>query len=259
MYCLSGDSMIIEKVKINNRDVSLYLSNNEVLVILIDTYLNSNILIGDEIDEKKIEFLKKKNEIYEIRSKLLLKLSKKRLSKKECEEILLYNGLELDVTNKILMELENKSLINDRDLAEDIIHYAFFNKKGINLIYKKLIDRGIYMELSEIYKFIDNEKYLSNIQYLIDKYKNHYKNKSNKVLYQNIKNKLMENGYNKHEFESLLQVNDHNEYDAVRREIERFFKNRDISGENIAKITKKLLSKGFNYDIIKDALGSVNV
>ena len=44
------------------------------------------------------------------------------------------------------------------------------------------------------------------------------------------------------------------EYSIIAHELEKFFKNREINKENIDKIAKKLLSKKFNYGIIKEVI-----
>ena len=66
--------------------------------------------------------------------------------------------------------------------------------------------------------------------------------------------KMLDNGYIREEFSFLLGKYEVNEQEAIINEIERFFKNHELNKENIAKITKKLLSKGFNYVIIKDVI-----
>jgi SOS response regulatory protein OraA/RecX len=131
------------------------------------------------------------------------------------------------------------------------------NKKGVNVIKEKLLDRGIQLNLEENLKvYIDEESYHKNIIYLIEKYKKLSKNKSIKQMKLYIKNKLLENGYNIEEFCDYIDVEDVDELSPIKKEIAKFFKNKELNKENISKITKKLLSKGFNYDIIKQALGS---
>jgi SOS response regulatory protein OraA/RecX len=62
------------------------------------------------------------------------------------------------------------------------------------------------------------------------------------------------NGYYPDEFMELITIEDRDEFAIVSEEIKKFFKIREANEQNIAKITKKLLSKGFNYAIIKCAI-----
>ena len=53
---------------------------------------------------------------------------------------------------------------------------------------------------------------------------------------------------------ACLTIEERDEVEIASKEIVKYFKIREVNNENIAKITKKLLSKGFNYDIIKCAI-----
>ena len=252
--------MIVKKIEIKNNVALIYLSDNTSFSILADTYLTNTILLNKELTKAEIEELLKQDNLIKSKKILLEKLSRKKLSKIECKKILLDYGVDGLGIDKIVEELEHQCLINDIELGQDIINYCLVNKKGRNVIKEKLNDRGIFLDSENfIESYIDEEKYVANIEYLINKYKKLAKDKSKAFMKQYLREKMQINGYNIEEFNAHVDVNDVEEYPLVVKEIEKFFKNREKNKENIAKITKKLLSKGFNYDIIKKALGSVNI
>ena len=246
--------MEIKKVKIIDNKVNICFENY-ILIIGIETYLNTKLLVGDEIDEEEVQELKKSDVQNNVRSKLIEKISRKKLSKKECESFLSEALLDNVAINKIVNDLENNYLINDVELSEAIIDYCLINKKGINIIKKKLNERKIEIDYDAfVDKYLDINKYQNNIKYLVDKYKKIGSKKSNKVLKMYIKNKLLENGYNIEEICDYLEFDDVDEFSSILSEVKKFFSKNIKNNENIAKITKKLLSKGFNYDIIKKAI-----
>ena len=217
--------------------------------------MNNYILIGNEIDKKEISRLIAEDEIYTSKVELINKLSKKKLSKRECINFLSSSNLKDQIVNKIVSDLEKTYFINDSELAEAIIVSGLVNKKGrekIKEVMKTRLLEGNYDKYIDDY--LDVDRYNKNIIYLIDKYQKLGNKNSGKVLRQYIANKMILNGYNYEEFESYLIIEERDEIEIASKEIVKYFKIREVNNENIAKITKKLLSKGFNYDIIKCAI-----
>lgn len=249
--------MIITKVEIKDRKVKILLDEGTSFNITLETYLENSILIGEEISREKINKLVKNDDKYIAKFELINKISRKRLSKKECIEFLKQYDTNEKLIEEIIKELEKNYLINDKELSEFIIDYSLMKKKGINVIKRNLLSRGLDVNDSFIEDYIDREKYDSNILYLLEKYKKMGKNKSNKILKDFLLNKMIENGYIKEEFIDLIKLENNNEKEIITKEINKIVRNNDIDEEIIAKITKKLLSKGFNYGIIKEAIRSV--
>lgn len=248
--------MIIKKIEIKKNTVEVIGEDNTSFFISLETYLNNNILIDNEIDDATIKKLQSENHRNKAKLELINKISRKKLSKKECEFFLLEYGLNNKDIEIVVEGLTKNYLINDKELFEMIVDYCLVNKKGINEIKKRAADRYLSIDIdADLVEYLDYDKYKENIQYLINKYLKMGKNKSNVLLKQYIQQKLIQNGYENAEFSEYLNVKNDNEFDIVKREIIKFFKLKEINNENIAKITKKLLSKGFSYDIIKKAFG----
>ena len=253
-YRLIGDNMIIKKIQVNSDKVKVYVDDS-FFYISLETYLNNNLLINEEIEDEFIEILKEEDNVNSCKLSLLSILNRKKLSKKECELFLKENNLNQEKINKIISEFENNYLINDKELVEFIIDYCLFNKKGINYIKEKIRERKIILDNDLIItEYLNQDRYEKNIIYLIDKYRKLASKKSKKELNYYLRNKLTENGYNIEEFDCFILNFEVDENQIVKDEINKFFKNKKINKENIAKIVKKLLSKGFNYDIIKNAI-----
>ena len=247
--------MIIKKVEVKKDKVKISLSDGSDFIISIEAYLNNKILLNEEISEKEIDRLKKTSEVELVRLQLLKKITRKKLSKYECKEFLIGEGINKEDITKIINEFEKNYLINDLELGEFIVDYALLNKKGINYIYQKLKERNVDVNIEVLVNdYLDIEKYQENIKYQIKKYTKLANNKSKLVLKNYLINKMKENGYNSEEFMKFIDVNDIDEKIILVKEINKFFTSREVNEENIAKIIKKLLSKGFNYAIIKEAI-----
>ena len=247
--------MIIKKVEIKNNKVKITTDDKNDFIISLETYLSNNIVLNDEIDNEKILFLKEQDDINLAKSELINKISKKRLSKRECLIFLNEYGMSNDNVNQIIKDLENISFINDIELAQLIIEHCMFTKKGVKAIKEKLKKRyieGDYNYLIE--KFLDREVYQKNIIYQLNKYFKHGSKKSQIELKNYLIIKMIDNGFEKEDFMAYLDDYRVDETAFLKKEIEVFFKTREVNHENIAKITKKLLSKGFNYGIIRDVI-----
>lgn len=247
--------MIIKDIKIKKKNVEVICSENVSFEIGIETYLNNYILIGDTIDKKRISELTSNNQIDQIKSELITKIYKKRLSKKECVNYLSSSNLKDEIVDKIIVELEKNMYINDVDLAEAIIVSCLVNKKGRSKM-KEVLAKRLVSGNYEYYleSFIDKKRYNDNILYLIEKYKKMGDKNSDALLKQYIVNKLVSNGYYKEEILDRIVIPKRDETGIIEEEIDKFFKVREKNEKNIAKITNKLLSKGFNYGIIKSAI-----
>ena len=123
------------------------------------------------------------------------------------------------------------------------------------MIERKL--QGNYDEYIE--KYLDLDRYNENIEYLIQKYSKLAKNKSNSYLKKYVFDKIVNNGYKKEEVSSFTIETNNDEAESIRNEVRKFFLHRERNDENIIKITRKLLSKGFNYAIIKAIIGECDV
>lgn len=246
--------MLIKKVKINKSKVEI-ICDEETFEIFLETYLNNNILVGDEISKEQIKNLQSHDYVNTIRGELIKKISRKRLSKKECINYLSSSNLKEEIVNTIIKDLEEKNFINDEELAEVVISASISNKKGKEVIKNNLLKRLIIGNY-DLYlnKYLNMERYKENARYLVGKYMKLGSKKPTKVLKQYIVSKMLTNGYELDEFEEFIVIENINEKAIIKEEISKFLKIREKNAQNIAKITRKLLSKGFNYVIIKSAI-----
>ncbi len=249
--------MIIKRVEMKENSVKIILDNKDSFSISVDAYLENSILIGNDINEDEIKELLKKSNSSLVKIELLNKLSRKKLSKRECFSFLKERNLTDNEIKNIICEFTKNYLINDKELTEFIIDYSLMRKKGIEKIMQNIKDRGLYVEESYIREYMDYDIYKENIIYLLDKYKKMGKNKSNKALKLFLTQKMIENGYRQDEFSYFIEDKNNDENEIITKEITKLLKNKEIDEEIISKITKKLLSKGFNYAIIKETIRSV--
>jgi SOS response regulatory protein OraA/RecX len=248
-------AMIIKKIEIKEKMVKISLDDKTSFIVSLETYLNNKILLNEEITKKEINDLENSSKKDLSKIDLLNKIARKKLSKKECQDFLAIRNLSEKEIKEIILEFERNYLINDLELAEFIIDYCLNTKKGKVIMKQRLVQRQISLNYDlVIEEYLDKERYDNNIRYLIDKYCKIGKSKSNAALKNYLCLKMSENGYLKEEFTSFILDKNNNERDIIIIEVNKFFKSHEKNKENIAKITKKLLSKGFNYDIIREII-----
>ena len=91
--------MVIKEIKIKKKRVEI-ICDNESFEISLESYMNNYILIGNEIDRKEISRLLREDEIHASRVELINKLSKKKLSKRECINFLSSSNLKDQIVDK---------------------------------------------------------------------------------------------------------------------------------------------------------------
>ena len=133
--------------------VSITKKGNNVLVMFDDAselLLNYNVFIdsmlrrNDKVDQKRIDELRKRNELYKIKHSALNLLGRRAHSKRELYQKIIKKGFDKDFCLQVLDELNESNYINDRDFAEKYADEKIKKgKSGINKIRTELIRKGI--------------------------------------------------------------------------------------------------------------------
>ena len=165
----------------------------------------------------------------------------------------LKNGLKvgLEISGEKLEELQFES---ERDKA---LNYAFGYlskyRKTEKELRAKLVERGYLVQIVDYvmvktkeYKFVDDESYVNSY---VETYK---KRKGSRLMKFELKRKGIDE-----EIVSNIEVNEQEEQEYVKALIEKFFRNKEMTKENVQKLYRHLLSKGFSYDSAKSALYQV--
>ena len=162
----------------------------------------------------------------------------------------LKNGLKvgLEISSEKLEELQFES---ERDKA---LNYAFGYlskyRKTEKELRAKLLEKGYLEQIVDYvmaktkeYKFVDDKGYA-------DSYVETYKRRKGSRL---LKFELKRKGIDE-EIVNEIEVDVNEEKEYTKALIEKFFRNKEMTKENIQKLYRHLLSKGFSYDTAKSAL-----
>lgn len=175
-----------------------------------------------------------------------------------------YSGIELDTIVKYSFkenqEIEKEKL--DEYLLESESFYAF--NKGLKYLSKSMKTESeikdylktknfkpdvINLAIKKLYEYnyINDELYVKN-------YVEFYKTKYGKLkLKQNLLNKKIDEEL----IDEYLSYDEEDNLDIVYNLIEKQLKNKDLDDKLKQKIIRNLLSKGYNFDIIKKAFKKV--
>ena len=246
--------------KLKTNTYKLVLDNKEEIVLYDDTIIKYDLLRTKEINDlDSIIKYNKSIESYYIAIKYITR--KLRTEKEVRNKLVDYPSKAIDNTIERLIK---EGYINDKNyLKISIKDYINITSYGPNKIVYKLIPLGFTKE--EIYNELDNydrEIFIDKLDKLIDK-----KIKTNtKYSISKLKEKIIvdlsNQGYNKNDIYNILTTKDikvnksilTKEYNKIKKQLSRKYEGYDLKN----KLTQKLVSKGFNYEEVKNLVGMEN-
>lgn len=162
--------------------------------------------------------------------------------------------------DKIIKELKEKQYLNDdKYVLEYVTQKIEFDLVGPRYIKEKLISKGVHYDLidSHLVKFTDENQYDKVYQLIVNATKFPIKKPYNKA-YLSLKSKLINKGFSLNIVQSSLISNKELienavvEDDLLLKDFEKLTKKYDKNiYEDKNKIIKSLMSKGYNYQLIK--------
>lgn len=107
----------IKNQKRNRNRVSIYIDGRYAFSLGSDTFMRSDIHVGDEIEEKQIERLVKKDEFSRARDYAYTLISYRDRSEYEIRQRLLEKGFHQEVVREVFDSLKAQRLIDDKSFA----------------------------------------------------------------------------------------------------------------------------------------------
>ena len=252
--------MKIVDIRRKKEKIEITFDQDKKILISLENYISNPLVIGNDIDNNIIEKILNFDNLINAKKELSKYINKSGRSKKEILDFLQEKEMDKQYIDKIIKDLENQNIIDDDYLTGLLVERSLIFKKGINKIKEDLEKRKISLEITNnVNDYIDKDKYNKNIVNLINKYNLNYKNDSEKLKNKKIENNLYKLGYLKSDFKNhLKEVNFdvQREKDNAANEIKKMIM-KDKSKLNLDKIKKKLINRGYNYDIIKIAISEV--
>lgn len=169
--------MIVQNISKKGNNILVVFDDNSSILLNYNVFIDSMLRRNDDVDQKFIDELKRKNELHKIKYSALNLLGRRAHSKRELFQKLSKKKFDKDLCSYVLEELSNLNLINDFDFALKYAEEKIKRGKcGINKVKSELIRKGIdkntlqYIEqnYSESDEVVDNIKSLAlkKLEYL---------------------------------------------------------------------------------------------
>lgn len=187
----------VTKVERKGNKIQVTFSDSTSIKLSSDVYKKFPVKVGDEIDEKSLELIKRENEYFEVKRSALRFLSIRNHSTQELSRKLLRKKFSGEIIEKVLNDLFNLGYLNDKKFAEqyfnELVGKFFGPLKIKNELIKRGIDREVVDEVLNDY-FTNDEMQREVIQKLLSKSKFPKKISSRNEL-QRIYNYLISRGF----------------------------------------------------------------
>ncbi len=257
---------LIEITKTKRNRYRLLISKNDIEekhIVSENLIIKYNLLTPRELSNyeyKTISRIKIEDLLYE---KALVFIDFKMRTISEVKKRLRKEVEDEDLINKLIKRLKDDKYLNDNFYVESYINekmnYALVGPRNIK---DKLILKGIHFDLIDQHLIKYTEKYqYDKINQLINNEIKYKINKPYKKAYLSLKRKLVTKGFSLNIIESALisKADDIkemiNEAPLLKRDLDVLLKKYDISNyDEKSKVIKALLSKGYDYELIKKSV-----
>lgn len=140
-------SDIVPQKKRKNR-VSVFIDGKYGFSLDYDTFQRSNLHIGDDIDEREIENLLKKDEFPRVLDYSYTLLSLRERSEYELKKKLYEKEFPGEVVREVIDYLKKEKLLDDRIFAQKWVDYVLHNKPmGKIMVMHELKKKGIKKDI----------------------------------------------------------------------------------------------------------------
>ncbi len=262
---------LIEITKSKGNRYKLIINNNSVEekhIVSENIIIKYNLLSPRELSQfeyKTIIKVKIEDVLFE---KALVFIDFKMRTISEVKKRLRKEVADEELINKVIKKLKDKKFLNDDFYVETYLNEKIeYDLVGPRQIKEKLISKGIHFDLIDQHLIKYEEKYQYDKINTIIKNEIKYKiKKPYKKAYLSLKQKLVNKGFSLNIIESSLLSNKEeiqemiDELPLLKKELTKLLKKYDINKyEDKNKVIKSLLSKGFDYQLIKTSVEEGNL
>lgn len=244
--------------------INLYNENNEIIIsIYFLSFINSELRIGDIIDNKKIQLLKDWDLFYEIKEKAL-----EELKKGDCSTYLLKNKLlqqykNIIIIDKVIIDLVNNHYLDEISQMENFIAKSIEKEKSKKAIIEnaKKLQYDLQFIIKSLNHYDENEIVKNKVNKLFNKL---IKTKSKKATLQTIYIKMITLGFEDEMINKYLNEfnEDIDDKDKLRKDFQKLLKIYIKKYENHElkhKLIEALCRKGYNYSDVKKVISEEEI
>lgn len=242
--------------KIKEEKYELFFENDDSIVLYEDVIINNNLLIEKQIDENKLEDIKKQNNEFMAYNMALSYISIRMRSKKEIVDYLLKKGINEKLIEKIVDKLILNGFIDDYKFSLAYINdQMILNNYGPSKIKTNLLKHDIDINIiNDAINNIDYNLVLEKLRTLIKKQLKIKKGSSSMVKIK-LLNYFTNLGYEKNDIlECLNEFEIKTDINILQKEYDKLYikyKNKYDSKRLNYIIAQKLYLKGFTSEDIK--------
>lgn len=250
----------INKVKIKNDSVVIYIDNDEKITVNEEDYFKYNLGREKGFDNITYKVLKENEKELLAYNSCIRKLAIKDYSCKNIKDYLLKQKLDDDTIKNIINKLTRYNLLDDEKYCLNKIHYYSNNNISYSLINQNLIKDGINSSIILQYLTYNANEEFNKCLNIANKYDKTIKNKSKRAKKSNIYNKLINLGFKYEVVDDVLSkidLNVDNELELLKKEYLKIKEKKAKKYEDYMlkqQIINSLISKGFDYKDIKQVM-----
>jgi len=197
-------------VKKGARDIIIHFEDDKFLILALEVFLKSGLKKDDELSDDRFSFFVRENRLYHIKQRASRYLGRRLHSASELRTKLRQKGYEIEMIDQVIIELKNKSYLDDTEFASVFVEEKFRSKLWSERKLKaELINRGVKSSvISEVLskKFSEEDDYNNALTVALKKYKNlQERNLDSQTTKKKLISFLNTRGYN---YETIKQVCD---------------------------------------------------
>ena len=254
----------ITNISFLKKEVVITFDDETKIKLSLNTFSNFYLYKDKKLtleEEKELLF---ENDLSKFKSYVLNLFSKKMYSEKEIIEKLKNKKCNRKVIEAIISYLKDHQFIDDKKYLSYLVEEYNNKKYGKHKIVNLLTSKGISSLLIDEIIFDEDEE-LSKASALVEEYLKQNKNKSFLALKKSLYGFLVTRGYSNNiaskALESALKViNKDDEREILLKSLEKYviIHQMDLNdAPQREKLINKYLSKGFNYNLIKEVLEEI--
>ncbi len=240
----------ITAIKFNKKSIELSFDIFESIKISEETYTNHYLFVNKEISKKEYELLIKEDKNVKLLKYTLNLFSSKIYTEKEIILKLKQKKAQKKEIDKIIDYLKSNHLLDDEKYATEYKEYLETKKMGKNAIIYTLKSKGVAQNILDLLVFNEEDE-LQKAKCHIDILNKKYKDKSNKSKTQLIYQSLLRLGFDINLINDIIKEVELSLPNDEEKNIKKELLKANYRNLDEQKIIKKLLYKGYNYELIK--------
>lgn len=236
---------------------NVYLDGEYAFPVGETTLVDFRLMNGVELDDKQIKEIKSRENINKAYGDAVNYLSYQLRTKKEMRDYLYKKEYGSPVVYSVMERLEKLNYLDDEAYAQSFINTQLnTTANGPKIIQQKMVQKGVpSVIIEDKLSEIDEDRLLENATEFASKQVRKQRRKSFQQMITKLKQGLYQKGYSGDIVSQAIDDLDLERDDESEKEnLQLLIKKVEHRYDNPAKLINYLMTKGYRYDAIKQAL-----